>query len=54
MSYGEFKQLCKRLWEGDYNFLCIDRCRKKDQGRYCICNESKNTYLECTPETKHF
>ena len=54
MSYDEFKELCRKSWEEDYNYLCIDRSKKKDQGRYCICNERKNTYIECTPETKHF
>ena len=54
MSYGEFKELCRKSWEDDYNYLCIDRSKKRDQGRYCICNESKNTYLEATPQTKPF
>ena len=27
---------------------------KKDQGRYCICNEIKNTYIQNTPEKKPF
>ena len=54
MSYDEFKELCKKLWEEDYNYLCIDRTKKKEQGRYCICNESKNTYIERTPEKKPF
>ena len=50
MIYFEFKQLCGKSWEDDCIYLCIDR----DQGRYCICNESKNTYIECTSETKLF
>ena len=54
MSYGEFKELCRKSWEEDYNYLCIDRSKKRDQGRYCICNESKNTYIECTPQSKPF
>ena len=54
MSYDENKQLCKKSWQDDYKYLCIDRSRKRDQGRYCISNESKNPYTECTPETKPF
>ena len=54
LSYDEFKELCTKSWEEDYNYLCIDRSKKRDQGKYCICNESKYTYIECTPETKHF
>ena len=54
MSYDEFKELCRKSWEEDSNYLCIDRSKKRDQGRYCICNENKNTYINCTPETKPF
>ena len=54
MSFGEFKELCRKSSKEDYNYLCIDRSKKKDQGRYWICKESKNTYIVCTPETKHF
>ena len=54
MNYEELKEICRKSWEEDYNYLCIDRSKKRDQGRYCICNESKNTYLEATPQTKPF
>ena len=49
MNYDEFKELCGKSWEDDYNYLCIDRSKKRDQGKYCICNESKRTYIEATP-----
>ena len=54
MNYDEFKEKCRKSWEEDYNYLCIDRYRKREQGRYCICNENNDTYLECIPETKPF
>ena len=54
MSYDEFKELCRKSWKEDYNYLCFDRSKKRDQGRDWICNESKNTFIECTPETKSF
>ena len=54
MNYDEFKELRRKLWEEDKNYLDIDRSKKRDQGKYCICNESKNTYLEATPQTKPF
>ena len=41
MSYDEIEELCRKSWEEDYKLLCIDRSKKRDQGRYCICNESK-------------
>ena len=36
MNYDEFKDLCRKSWEEDYNYLCIDRSKERDQGRYCI------------------
>ena len=54
MNYVEFEDLCRKSWEEDYNYLYIDRSKKRDQGNYCICNESKNIYIECTPDTKPF
>ena len=29
MSYDEFKELCRKSWEEDYNYLCIDRSKKE-------------------------
>ena len=54
MNYDEFKDLCRKSWEDDYNYLSIDRSKKRDQVKFCICNESKNTFLEATPQTKPF
>ena len=54
MNYDEFRELCRKSWEEDYNYLCIGRSKKIDQGKYCICNESKKTYIEATPQTKPF
>ena len=54
MNYDEFKDLCRKSWDEDYNYLFIDRSKKRDQGRYCICNESKKTYIEARPQTKLF
>ena len=54
MNDDEFKDLCRKSWEEDYNFPYIDRSKKIDQGRYCICDESKKTYIEASPQTKPF
>ena len=54
MNYDEFKDLCRKSWEEDYNYLYIDRSKKRDQGRYCICKESKRTYIEAIPQTNPF
>ena len=54
ISYYEFKKLCRKSWVEENNYLCIDKSKKRDQGRYCIYNESKNTYTECTAKTQPF
>ena len=54
MNYDEFKELCRKSWDEDYNYLCIDRSKKRDQGKYCIYNENKRTYIEATPQSKPF
>ena len=54
VNYDEFKDLFRKKWEQDYNYLFIDRSKKRDQGKNCICYESKNSYIEYTPETKPF
>ena len=30
MSHDEFIELCRKLWEEDYKYLCIDRSKKRD------------------------
>ena len=54
LNYDEFKELCRKSWDEDYNYLCIDRSKKRDQGKYCIYNENERTYIEATPQTKPF
>ena len=54
MNYDEFKEFCRKSWEKFYNYLYIDRSKQRDQGNYCLCNESKKSYIEATPQTKQF
>ena len=54
MNLEEWKQLCRKAWENDYDYLQIDRFAKIGNGRYTIRNCNKTTYTECTPETKPF
>ena len=54
MNLEEWKQLCRKAWENDDDYLQIDRFAKIGQGRYTIRNCFKITYTECTPETKPF
>ena len=34
--------------------LCIDMTKNKNDGKYRIFNESKNTYIECIPGSEAF
>ena len=54
MKYDEFKELCRKSREEGYKYLYIERSKKRDQGKFCICNESKIKYIEATPQTKPF
>ena len=51
MNYDEFKQMCHKAWDEKYNYLCIDMTKNKNEGKYRIFNESKNT---CICETEAF
>ena len=50
----EWKQLCGKAWENEYDYLQSDRFGKMRQGRYAnrICN--RNTSRESTPEKNPF
>ena len=54
MNYDEFKEMCHKAWDERYNYLCIDMTKNKNDGKSRIFNESKTTYIDCTPETNPF
>ena len=54
MLFSEFKELCHKAWRERFNYLCIDMTKSTNEDKYCIFNESKNTYIECLPETELF
>ena len=49
-----WKQLCRKAWEHDYEFLPIDRFAKIGEGIYTISICNKTTYIERTLETALF
>ena len=52
MSSDEFKDLCREAWKTEEcSYLYIHGSKKKSEGKYCLFNESKNTSIECNPET---
>ena len=54
MNLKEWKMLCRKSWEIDYDYLQIDRFAKIGEGRYTVRNCNKSTYIECTPPRKAF
>ena len=54
MRYDEFKHLCRKSREENYNYLCFGRFKKSNKGTHCSCEERRNTFKKCTPETKTF
>ena len=51
MLYSEYKEMCHKAWSEKFNYLCIDRTKKKKEGIYRIFSESKHTYIDCICET---
>ena len=54
MIYDEFKEMCRLAWSKKFNYLYIDMTKNKNEGKYRVYNESKNTYIECIPESEPF
>ena len=52
--YDEFKEMCRVAGSEKFNYLCIDMTKNKNEGKYRIFNESKNTYIESVCETEAF
>ena len=50
----EDKQFCGKSWAEEYNSLCIDRSRKRDQRRYWVFSENKNTYINVLQKQRLF
>ena len=50
----EWKELCRNAWGNDYDYLQKDIFAKIREGRFFVRNCNKNSYIECTPETKPF
>ena len=53
MKYDEYTELCSLAWSENFNYLCLDLNNNENEGNFFF-NESKNTSIECTPETEAF
>ena len=54
MKYDECKEMCHKGWSENFNYICVDKTRNKNDGKYSIFNESKTTYIECIPDSEPF
>ena len=54
MKYDDFKEINHKALNERFNYPCIDMTKNKNEGKYGIFNESKNTYFECICETESF
>ena len=54
LKYDEFKEMCRKARSEGFNSLCIDMTKNKNEGKYRVFNKNKNTYIECTCDTKRF
>ena len=54
MINDEFKEMCRSAWSEKIDYLYIDMTKNKNEGKYRIFNESKNTYIDCICESDPF
>ena len=54
INLQEWKQLCRKAWEEEYEYLQIDRFAKIREGKYTTKNCTKTTDIECNSETTPF
>ena len=54
MIYDEFEEMCRVAWSEKFNYLCFDITKNKNEGKYRISNESKDTYMDCISESEPF
>ena len=49
MNY-EFKELCRKSWEEDYNYVYIDRSKKEIKENIVFVIKAKNIYRSNTSD----
>ena len=54
MVYSEFEQMCHKARSERFDYLCNDMTKKQNEGKCRFFSESKNTYIECIPESEPF
>ena len=54
MKFDEFKKMSRRAWSEKFNYLCFHMSKNRNEGKYRIANENKNTYTESVCENEPF
>ena len=54
MEYDDCKQMCRKAWSEQYNYLCFDLTKNKNSAKNRVFNESKNTNIDCNHESEAF
>ena len=54
MKLQDWKQLCRRAWQNDYDYLRIDSFAEIGEARYTIRNCNKTSFIEVISEKKTF
>ena len=54
MRYDEYKGMSREAWSEKFHYLCIDMTEIKNEGKYRVFNESKNTYTEGICDSEAF
>ena len=54
MSYDEIRELCKKSWKQDYNYLCALIDVKREIREDTVFVMKAETHVEHTLETKTF
>ena len=44
--------MCRKAWSERFNYICTDMTKNRNDSRYRIYTESKNTNVECIPESE--
>ena len=46
MKDDDFKELCRKAWSEKVNYLCNVTTKNRNDGKYRVFNENKNTYIK--------
>ena len=46
--------MCHKTWGEKFHYIFIDMTRNKNEGKYRILKESKNTYIDCVCKSEAF